>query len=79
LRDIQIKVAVLISGHYVTPDFDWIINDHIEISACFKHGIDINDHIIELRHSFEGGQEALVGSLRSNLGRSVLQCDDESV
>lgn len=70
---------LLVGSCEVVPDFDWIVDDDVEITAGAEHLFNINQHVVQLGHAFERWQEALVGSLSFDLARSVLQSYNTSV
>lgn len=70
---------LLISSGEIIPDLDWIVDDDVEVAARVEHSININDHVVKLRHSLEGGQEALICGLCGSFRRGILQGDDATV
>ena len=73
------SLYLLISSGEIIPDLDWIVDDDVEVAACVEHSININDHVVKLRHSLKSRQEALICSLRGSLRRGILQGDDAAV
>jgi len=39
---------LLICSSYIVPDFDGVIDDYVEVAACFEYCVDINEHVIYL-------------------------------
>lgn len=76
---VNVECDLLVSCGNVVPDLDWVEQDHVEVTACGEHLIDVYDHVVELGHCLESSKEALVGCLSCYWIRSILKGNNTTV